>query len=150
MSNTLKAIIFITKNFNRKLDDISCGNNRANSVGEGLELFVANAFNDFKEEQARLDDIFSFRASQNHPPNFMLKGDDAKEVKKICNSNSQLQLNSSHPKDRIYIDDPKITNPVKDCESWSEAVALKGINDKQGQLFFDFIRILKDKKPKFF
>lgn len=36
------------------------------------------------------------------------------------------------------------------CQSWSEAGALKGINDSRGQLFFDFIRILKDKKPKFF
>ncbi|HFU76737.1 MAG TPA: DNA cytosine methyltransferase [Arcobacter sp.] len=36
------------------------------------------------------------------------------------------------------------------CQSWSEAGALKGIEDKRGQLFFDFIRILRDKKPLFF
>jgi DNA (cytosine-5)-methyltransferase 1 len=36
------------------------------------------------------------------------------------------------------------------CQSWSEAGSLRGINDKRGQLFFDFIRILKDKQPKFF
>lgn len=36
------------------------------------------------------------------------------------------------------------------CQSWSEAGALKGINDKRGQLFFDFIRILEAKQPKFF
>lgn len=36
------------------------------------------------------------------------------------------------------------------CQSWSEAGALRGIKDKRGQLFFEFIRILKDKKPKFF
>ena len=36
------------------------------------------------------------------------------------------------------------------CQSWSEAGALRGIEDKRGQLFFDFIRILKTKKPKFF
>lgn len=36
------------------------------------------------------------------------------------------------------------------CQSWSEAGALRGINDKRGQLFFDFIRILEAKKPKFF
>jgi len=36
------------------------------------------------------------------------------------------------------------------CQSWSEAGALKGIDDKRGQLFFEFIRILRDKKPKFF
>lgn len=36
------------------------------------------------------------------------------------------------------------------CQSWSEAGALRGIEDKRGQLFFEFIRILNDKKPKFF
>lgn len=36
------------------------------------------------------------------------------------------------------------------CQSWSEAGALKGIEDARGQLFYDFIRILKDKQPKFF
>ena len=36
------------------------------------------------------------------------------------------------------------------CQSWSEAGALKGIEDKRGQLFFDFIRILAAKQPQFF
>ena len=36
------------------------------------------------------------------------------------------------------------------CQSWSEAGAGRGINDKRGQLFFDYIRILKEKQPKFF
>lgn len=36
------------------------------------------------------------------------------------------------------------------CQSWSEAGALRGINDDRGKLFFQFIRVLRDKKPKFF
>lgn len=36
------------------------------------------------------------------------------------------------------------------CQSWSEAGSHKGIEDKRGQLFFDFIRIINNKKPKFF
>ena len=36
------------------------------------------------------------------------------------------------------------------CQSWSEAGALRGIKDKRGQLFYDFIRILEDKQPTFF
>ncbi len=36
------------------------------------------------------------------------------------------------------------------CQSWSEAGSLRGIGDKRGQLFFEFIRILADKQPKFF
>lgn len=36
------------------------------------------------------------------------------------------------------------------CQSWSEAGSMRGINDKRGQLFYDFIRILEAKQPKFF
>ena len=36
------------------------------------------------------------------------------------------------------------------CQSWSEAGSLRGINDPRGQLFYEYIRILKDKQPKFF
>lgn len=36
------------------------------------------------------------------------------------------------------------------CQSWSEAGTLRGVNDSRGQLFFDFIRIIADKQPKFF
>jgi len=36
------------------------------------------------------------------------------------------------------------------CQSWSEAGKLKGIDDHRGQLFFEFIRVLRDKKPLFF
>jgi DNA (cytosine-5)-methyltransferase 1 len=36
------------------------------------------------------------------------------------------------------------------CQSWSEAGKLKEIDDHRGQLFFEFIRVLRDKKPLFF
>lgn len=36
------------------------------------------------------------------------------------------------------------------CQSWSEAGAGRGIDDVRGKLFYDYIRILKAKKPKFF
>lgn len=36
------------------------------------------------------------------------------------------------------------------CQSWSEAGMMKGIEDARGQLFFDFIRMLKEKQPRFF
>lgn len=36
------------------------------------------------------------------------------------------------------------------CQSWSEAGNLKGIKDQRGQLFYEYIRILKEKQPKFF
>lgn len=36
------------------------------------------------------------------------------------------------------------------CQSWSEAGALRGIHDARGQLFYEYIRILKEFRPKFF
>jgi DNA (cytosine-5)-methyltransferase 1 len=36
------------------------------------------------------------------------------------------------------------------CQSWSEAGSHKGIEDKRGKLFFEYIRVLKEKQPRFF
>jgi len=36
------------------------------------------------------------------------------------------------------------------CQSWSLAGEMRGIKDERGQLFYQYARILKDKKPKFF
>jgi len=36
------------------------------------------------------------------------------------------------------------------CQSWSEAGAGRGIHDNRGKLFFDYIRLLETKQPKFF
>lgn len=52
------------------------------------------------------------------------------------------------PSDEVPDCDGIIGGPP--CQSWSEAGSLRGINDKRGQLFFEFMRILADKKPKFF
>jgi DNA (cytosine-5)-methyltransferase 1 len=52
------------------------------------------------------------------------------------------------PADQVPDCDGIIGGPP--CQSWSEAGALRGIEDKRGQLFFDFIRILEAKQPKFF
>lgn len=36
------------------------------------------------------------------------------------------------------------------CQSWSLAGAMRGGNDLRGQLFWEYVRILRDKKPLFF
>lgn len=52
------------------------------------------------------------------------------------------------PSDEVPYCDGIIGGPP--CQSWSEAGALRGIKDKRGQLFYDFIRMLEAKQPKFF
>jgi len=36
------------------------------------------------------------------------------------------------------------------CQAWSEAGACRGIKDHRGQVFFEYVRVLKDKQPLFF
>lgn len=36
------------------------------------------------------------------------------------------------------------------CQSWSLAGSMKGIEDKRGGLFYEYIRVLRDLQPKFF
>lgn len=58
---------------------------------------------------------------------------------------------------RSIVDVPSSEIPKADgiiggppCQSWSEAGACRGINDHRGKLFFEYIRILKDRQPSFF
>lgn len=68
----------------------------------------------------------------NHPKTKLIKGD-------IRN------INEDDFPDKI---DGIIGGPP--CQSWSEAGSLRGIDDERGQLFYEYIRILKNKQPKFF
>ncbi len=66
------------------------------------------------------------------------------------NHNTQLDCRDIRniPFDEIPECDGIIGGPP--CQSWSEAGAQRGIDDSRGKLFYEFIRILKDKQPKFF
>ncbi len=65
---------------------------------------------------------FSYLGNQNNPPDFILKGGDAIEVKKIEGFNSRLALNSSPPKDKLRSADERITDECKRCDggNWQE------------------------------
>lgn len=52
--------------------------------------------------------------------------------------------------DSVFPDDVDGIIGGPPCQSWSEAGSLRGINDDRGKLFYDYIRILKSKQPKFF
>lgn len=72
----------------------------------------------------------------NHPNTHLIEGD----IRKIKKTDISEFVNTEI--------DGIIGGPP--CQSWSEAGSLRGINDTRGQLFFDYIRILKDFRPKFF
>jgi DNA (cytosine-5)-methyltransferase 1 len=62
----------------------------------------------------------------------------------ILNKNSIIDVDSFEIPDIDGI----IGSPP--CQSWSAAGKKEGINDPRGQLFYEFIRILRDVQPKFF
>ncbi|PIV69148.1 MAG: restriction endonuclease [Candidatus Aenigmarchaeota archaeon CG01_land_8_20_14_3_00_37_9] len=100
---------------------------RINAVGEQLEFFVKDAIADsLKLPQDKKEDAyskaFSYLGNQNNPPDMIIKGSDAFEIKKIENQKSSLALNSSPPKNKLLFSDARITNACRDCEpdKWEE------------------------------
>ena len=94
-------------------------------MGESLETYVKDLFCDSfdlsaGEKIVEYNQHFSYLGNQNNPPDIMLRGGDAIEVKKIESANSSLALNSSHPKDKLHADDPKINSACRNAEDWSE------------------------------
>ena len=128
MTNILQALKNLTEN---PITDISAryqanGRNRANNMGEALEAYVkdlfCNTFNiqDETEKNRVCSEQFSYIGNQNNPPDLMIANGDAIEVKKIESVGSQIALNSSYPKDKLYSDSPMITQDCRECENWRE------------------------------
>lgn len=92
----------------------------------GFEVSVANEFD------ATIYETFKV----NHPHTHLIEGD----VRNVTKEDIVPFLSGEV--------DGIIGGPP--CQSWSEAGALRGIEDARGQLFFDYIRILKEFRPKFF
>lgn len=92
----------------------------------GFNVPVANEFDQTIYETFKI----------NHPKTHLIEGD----VRKVTKNDIAPFINGEV--------DGIIGGPP--CQSWSEAGSLKGIDDERGQLFFDYIRILKEFQPKFF
>lgn len=92
----------------------------------GFEIPVANEF----------DKTIWATFKANHPNTHLIEGD----VRQINKDDIAEFLDG--PVDGIIGGPP--------CQSWSEAGALRGIEDERGKLFYDYIRILRDFQPKFF
>ena len=88
----------------------------------GFEIPVANEFD------PTIWDTFK----ANHPKTKLIEGD----IRKIKEEDFPDEI------------DGIIGGPP--CQSWSEAGSLRGIEDSRGKLFYEYIRILKSKQPKFF
>ncbi len=124
MANLLTAVQTIIQNYNTQLSNAGFQANRMNAMGVALEDYVKDAFaNSFNtttiSKQQIHQNVFSYLGNANNPPDMMLKGGDAIEVKKLEGLNNALALNSSYPKDKLYASSPMITDDCRRCESWS-------------------------------
>ncbi len=122
--NIISAIIYLIENPLIDLGDSYLGKNRVNNVGDALERYVQDLFiGDFGlnecDRNIKIAEYFSYLGNTSNPPDMMLKGGDAIEVKKIENRNSDLALNSSYPKAKLFSDNPMLTTACKNAEPWS-------------------------------
>ena len=124
--NIIDAIINIVKNPILELREYSISHNRANSMGEALEEYIKDIFsgtlfeNDKNKRLEIISEVFSYLGNTNNPPDSILRGGDAIEVKKIENKSSSLALNSSYPKAKLYSNSSMITDACRNCEEWKE------------------------------
>lgn len=125
-ASILSAILNIANNPAYELKDFYESRNRANSMGEALELYIKDVFagtinqsSETKRNQ-KYSEIFSYLGNQNNPPDIIIRNGDAIEVKKIESKNAGLALNSSYPKAKIFADSSMITQACRACEEWQE------------------------------
>lgn len=97
--------------------------NRMNIMGDKLEKFVEIAFVGLeptnKDYLKRRSEVFSYLGNSNNPPDLMLRGGEAIEVKKKKTLGGTLALNSSFPKDKLHSTDSRIKKECVDSEEWS-------------------------------
>ena len=95
-------------------------------MGDALEKYVVDSFantileKDETKRNLKINQVFSYLGNDSNPPDAMLKGGAAIETKKIGSRNSQLQLNSSNPKSKLYIDDSRLKKSARKAEDWNE------------------------------
>ena len=125
-TNIIKAIINLVHSPITELREYAESHNRANNMGEALEEYIKDIFagtvneNDISIRNRRISKCFSYLGNQNNPPDSIISGGDALEVKKIESKTSGLALNSSYPKAKLFASSNMITDACRRCETWTE------------------------------
>ena len=123
-TNIIDAVINIVHSGVYSLQESYIRANRANSMGDALEKYVTDSFcgaigeSDEFVRLEKIKEVFSYLGNDSNPPDAMLRGGAGIEIKKIQSRGSSLQLNSSHPKSKLYATDPMITSHAVNAEVW--------------------------------
>ncbi len=123
--NIINAIINLVNNPVTQIVSYYQGKNRANNAGDALEEYVkdlfANTFNLTETQRIEaMSRVFSYLGNNSNPPDAMLRGGDAMEVKKIEGNNAAIALNSSYPKHTVKASSPMLSTACKNAEQWTE------------------------------
>lgn len=123
--NVIDAIYNLVNNPVVELVEHYHNRNRANGSGDALEEYIKDLFSnsfdmDEKQRIEKWSEVFSYLGNASNPPDAMLRGGDAIEVKKIESDNSALALNSSYPKHTLRADSPMISRSCRNAETWTE------------------------------
>jgi DNA (cytosine-5)-methyltransferase 1 len=78
--------------------------------------------------------------------------DYADHVKETYDKNHKIELNVEDIRDLESEDIPECDGIIggPPCQAWSLAGSLKGTEDERGAVFYNYIDMIKNKKPKFF
>lgn len=123
--NIITAIVKLVEGTTLSLDSPQAGHNRANDMGTALEDYIKDLFSDSfglseNERMDKWEEAFSYSGNNSNPPDLMLKGGDAIEVKKIETKGASLALNSSYPKHTLKSTNPLINTACREAEEWTE------------------------------
>jgi DNA (cytosine-5)-methyltransferase 1 len=109
------------------------------------------------EKEMRLISLFSGAGGldlgfENAGFKIVFANDCDRDVWETFEKNHGIKINRSSITDIKSDEIPSATGIVggPPCQSWSLAGEMRGINDKRGQLFYEYLRIIQDKKPLFF
>lgn len=126
MGNSLQAFRNIIAKPLATINPAKISDNRINNVGDALEGFLKDLYAgtmDISDQQAKdetYEKVFSWQGNVKNPPDFMIRGGDAVEVKKIKKLTSSIALNSSYPKNKLRSDDTRVAGGAKRAEEWVE------------------------------
>ena len=129
MNDILQAFITLKKSTSFRVRNGSSGN-IIQLVGSGLEDYVKDLFSGIhdpavaaRERLRKRSSAFSYLGTSNQPPDGILRGGDAIEVKKVDSLRGRIQLNSSPPKVKLLSADTRINSTCREIairEGWEE------------------------------